>query len=293
MPSFRKSDGAAFADRNERMMNAVIGASVGGLFVVFFNLVGPFQVKSDPVDGMQVVEFDLSRLIVNWANYRDMSGRLVSEKNWFSVQAFMWVAFFIGLAEIWTRRRMLVLEKEMKNKKILPQDESTLLTSSDLKPIYKKARTFSSASILPALIRRLIKEFRKSQSVEKTKGILDSSLELYNHQLDLGYNLLRYFVWLIPALGFLGTVMGIAGAMSYAGSGSVDPDMLLGPTTQKLAVAFYTTWIGLILTAILVLGMSVMQAAEERALNETGEYCLDNLILRLLDQADIDRRETG
>ena len=291
MVSTRKSDGAAFADRNERAITALIGAVFGVIFVVFFNLVGPLQVKSAPVDGMQVVEFDFSRLVVNWAHYRDLSGRVVSEKNWFSVQAFMWVAFFIGIAEIWTRRRMLVLEKGIKKKRLLPEDEGTLLTSSDLKPIYQKARTFSKSLILPSLIRRLVKEFRKSQSVEKTKGILDSSLDLYNHQLDLGYTLVRYFVWAIPALGFLGTVMGIAEAMGYAGSGAVDPDMLLGPTTQKLAVAFYTTWLGLILTAILVLGMSVVQSAEERALNETGEYCLDNLILRLLEQADIDRRE--
>ena len=148
MVSTGKSDGAAFADRNERVVNALIGAVVGVFFVVFFNLVGPLQVKSDPVDGMQIVEFDFSRLVVNWAHYRDLSGRIVSERNWFSVQAFMWVAFFIGLAEIWTRRKLLVLEKGLKKKRILPEDEGTLLTSSDLKPIYQKARTFSSSSLI-------------------------------------------------------------------------------------------------------------------------------------------------
>ena len=288
--SASESDGLAFVSRHERLITCSVGALIGIGVVIFFNLVGPFQVKSPPIDGTQVVKFDFSRLVVNWANYRDINGQFVSERNWFSVQAVMWVALFIGLAELWIRRRVLVREKKIKDQGILPDDESTLLTVASVKPIYQKARVFSPSAILPALIRRLAREFNKSQSVEKTKGILDSSLELYHHKLDLGYTIVRYFVWLIPALGFLGTVMGIAEAMGFAGSGAVEADLLLGPTTQKLAVAFYTTWLGLVLTAVLVLGMSLVQAAEERTLNETGEYCLDNFVLRLIEESDLKGR---
>ena len=282
--------GVAFVSRHQRLLACLVGAFIGIGVVVFFNLVGPLQVKSPPIDGTQVVKFDFSRLVVNWSNYRDVNGQFVSERNWFSVQAVMWVALFIGLAELWTRRRVLVREQKIKGQGILPDDESTLLTVASVKPIYQKARVFPPEAILPALIRRLVREFNKSQSVEKTKGILDSSLELYNHKLDLGYTIVRYFVWLIPALGFLGTVMGIAEAMGFAGSGAVEADLLLGPTTQKLAVAFYTTWLGLVLTAVLVLGMSLIQAAEERTLNETGEYCLDHFVLRLIEESDLEGR---
>jgi len=35
------------------------------------------------------------------------------------------------------------------------------------------------------------------------------------------------------------------------------------------------------MSAVLVLIQSMVQSKEERALNEAGQYCLDNLILRL------------
>jgi len=56
---------------------------------------------------------------------------------------------------------------------------------------------------------------------------------------------------------------------------------LLSELTQRLAVAFYTTLLALIQAAILVFIMHIVQAQEERSLNLSGQYCLDNLINRL------------
>jgi len=57
---------------------------------------------------------------------------------------------------------------------------------------------------------------------------------------------------------------------------------MLNQLTQKLNIAFYTTLLTLILSAILVFIMSVVQSREEYALNQAGQYCLDNLINRLV-----------
>ena len=48
-------------------------------------------------------------------------------------------------------------------------------------------------------------------------SVLNSSLELYLHEIDLRYSIMRYLTWLIPSLGFIGTVMGIMFALQYAG----------------------------------------------------------------------------
>jgi biopolymer transport protein ExbB/TolQ len=271
--------------RYERFWTDVLAACLGVGVVVFFNLVGPLQVKSRNSEGVETVKLDFSRLVVDWASYRAADGRLVNERNWFSVQAVMWVALFVGFGELWTRRREMAVEERLTEKGLLPEDERTMLSSRDLKPIYRKARIVSPGAVLPTMIRRLVMEFRKSGSVDRVNSILDSSLELYLHRLELRYTLARYLVWLIPTLGFLGTVMGIASAMGFAGSGAVAPEDLLGPTTRKLAVAFYTTWLALIQSAVLLLGMTLLQAAEERTLNEAGQYCLDNLVLRLVEPA--------
>jgi biopolymer transport protein ExbB/TolQ len=284
----RRSSGSS-----ERLRTDLMAACLAVGVVVLFNLAGPIQVKSTNAAGVEEVKFDFSRLVVDWANYETPDGRRVSERNWFSVQAFMWVALFVGFGELWTRRQALGSEERLIDTGLLPEDERTLLTSADLKPIYAKARTISPGSVLPTMIRRLVMEFRKSGSVDRVNSILDSSLELYLHQVELRYTLARYLVWLYPTLGVRGTVIGIAGAMGFAGSGAVNPDELLGPTTRRLAVAFYTTWLALVQSAVLLLGMSILQGREEKVLNEAGQYCLDNLVLRLLEPGHVKKAGPG
>jgi biopolymer transport protein ExbB/TolQ len=88
-------------------------------------------------------------------------------------------------------------------------------------------------------------------------------------------------MWLIPSLGFIGTVIGISLALNYAGNADFQDPSLLSELTKRLAIAFYTTLLALIQAAILVFLTHIIQAFEERTLNLIGQYCLDNLINRL------------
>jgi len=90
---------------------------------------------------------------------------------------------------------------------------------------------------------------------------------------------LRYLVWVIPTVGFIGTVIGIALAMSL-----IDPNAAgqpLGEIARALGVSFYTTLVALGESAILVLLLHLVQAREELAVNRAGHYTLVNLINRL------------
>ena len=132
------------------------------------------------------------------------------------------------------------------------------------------------------MISRTIDQFRVSGNEDQAISVLNSSLELYMHEIDLRYSMLRYLTWLIPSLGFIGTVMGIMFALQYAGvPANAEADDFLYQVTSRLGVAFTTTLLALIMSAVLVLIQSLVQNKEERALNEAGQYCLDNLILRL------------
>jgi len=257
------------------------------LFVVFFNLVGPLQIRTQDAVGGDLVAIDISRILVDWTYAKQPDGTVINDRHPISVQAFMWVAFFVGLGELWIRRRGMQSEAWLLKIGLLPEDERTMLTSEKLGPIYVRARNTAPDAILPTLLRRLVMEFRKSLSVERVNSLLDSSLELMLHRLDLRYTGLRYLVWAIPTLGFVGTVIGIADALSFAGSGSLPPEELLMPTTQKLGVAFYTTLLALLQSGVLMLGLNLVQSAEERVLNEAGQYCLENLVIRLVEPSQI------
>ena len=105
------------------------------------------------------------------------------------------------------------------------------------------------------------------------------------HEVDNKYSTLRYLVWVIPTIGFIGTVVGIAASLNQAGAADDYQDpALLGELTRSLGVAFYTTMLALMQSAMLVLAQNVAQAREEGALNQAGQYCLDNLINRLYEK---------
>ncbi len=277
---------------SERVWTIVLSACVGLGVVLVLNLIGPLQIKTDAPEG-EIVRVDLSRILVDWEYYQANDGRLVNRRNPFAVQSFMWIAFCIGFGELWLRRRAHRHERSAITAGLLPEDESSMIHADDLKAIYIKARGSSRTAVLPILVRRLTMEFRKSRSIERANALLDSSLALFQHRSDLNYTLLRYLVWVIPTLGFIGTVIGIASAMSFAGSGVVDSEDLLSPTTQRLAVAFYTTLLALVHSGILVLGMSLMQAREEAVINDAGQYCLENLIMKLMQPDQLESIRSG
>jgi biopolymer transport protein ExbB/TolQ len=210
----------------------------------------------------------------------------VNRSTWpFTVQNVLWLAFFVGLGEVSIRWRAGRIEEGQLDRDYLPTDDETVLRpGEDMTPIYRKVRAsrYRQQCFLPRLIERCVLNFNLSQSVDQTNALLNSSLELFLHELDLRYNIIRYITWLIPSLGFIGTVVGIMLALNYAGDrANVESPELLYEVTQRLGVAFSTTLLALVMAAVLVFLQNIVQGREENTLNRAGQYCLDNLINRL------------
>ncbi|WHO82577.1 MotA/TolQ/ExbB proton channel family protein [Rhizobium leguminosarum] len=201
----------------------------------------------------------------------------------FSVQNMMWVAFSVALGELLIRVMTIRAEGGQLVLDLLPEGDTVVLVAEDLPPIYKNLRSSKNAErcFLPRLIKRCILQFQASQSIEQSASLLNTSLEMFIHEIDLRYSLLRYLSWFIPSLGFIGTVIGIGHALAYAGAASPDDPNLLSEITSRLAVSFDGTLLALALASIVVFLHTIVQAREERILGRSGEYCLDNLINRL------------
>lgn len=120
--------------------------------------------------------------------------------------------------------------------------------------------------------------------------------ELTRHQADLegdnaasGYRTVRLFIWAMPILGFIGTVLGISlavGGFSEFLTTNVSIDEIdrvtseLGNVASGLSFAFDTTLLGLLAGLVASVASTAVQAKEERFL--TG---LEELGLRVLDNA--------
>ena len=202
----------------------------------------------------------------------------------FTIQNLMWLIFFGALGEVGARHRRARVEALQLDKALLPEDDGTMLRLRDLGAIRTRVRG-QEDFFLQRLVARCVLQFQSSQSTDRANALLNSSLDLMQHEVDSKYSLLRYLVWVIPTIGFIGTVVGIAAALNEAGAANDFQDpALLGELTRSLGVAFYTTMLALVQSAVLVLAQNVTQAREEGALNRAGQYCLDNLINRLYEK---------
>ena len=243
-----------------------IDAAGIGLAVLLIVLIGAFA-----PDWVQVMLLDIER-----------------ETYPVTIQNCEWLAFGFGVGELSYRAIDARTERAELRSRLLPEDESTILQGPDLRAVHAAARARLHASkrslILPRLVQRIVLQFQANRSVSEANALLSSSLELFQHEIDLRYTLIRYTVWVLPTLGFLGTVMGISLALRYAGAANPRDPQLLQELTRILAVKFDTTLVALSLSAILVFAQHIIQRYEERSLNAVGQYCIDNLINRLLNE---------
>lgn len=201
-----------------------------------------------------------------------------------SVQNCIWVVFAVGCGELFVRFRAGRAEQNQLAQNYLPEDERTVLQAPDLGGIYRSIRQNSTAAncFLPRLIQRTILQFQSSRSIDQASSLLNTSMEMYLHEVDLRYNMLRYLTWLIPSLGFIGTVVGMGRALAFAGDpANAQNALLLNEVTRRLAISFDGTFLALVLAALLVFLTNIAQSREEHALNRAGQYCLDNLVNRL------------
>jgi len=201
---------------------------------------------------------------------------------WVSEQSLMWLFFYLGLGELILRSVSSQRECRQLKRNLLPEGESVILTPKDLAPLYNRAKQ-AGTGYLPRLIQRVIRQFQISKSLDQANNLLNSSMDLFIHEIDLHYNMLRYIIWVIPTIGFIGTVRGIAIGLSTAAAESHkgNTDDLLFIVSSDLAVAFYTTLLALVMSGILVLIIHICQGREEGSLNRAGQYCIDHLVNKL------------
>ncbi|HEX4407403.1 MAG TPA: MotA/TolQ/ExbB proton channel family protein [Xanthobacteraceae bacterium] len=197
----------------------------------------------------------------------------------FTIQNMIHLLFFVGLGELFVRARVGTWETAQLHVHYLPEDEADVLRIEDLGSIRRRvANQFDGDNgFLASLINMAVLQLQATRSIDQAVSVLQTSLGLLESKVEQRYAMVRYLAWVIPTMGFIGTVSHLGNALRL-----VDPDhMNIAAVTAALAVAFNTTLVALIESAILVLIQHVVQTREDAAVGLAGEYCLKNLINRL------------
>jgi len=148
-------------------------------------------------------------------------------------------------------------------------------------------------SVLGRRIQGALEHFKSRLSVPEVQQYLATQAEIDASGVDSGYTLLRAFIWAIPILGFIGTVMGISDAVSglnasIASGGGAGEQLMagLGTVTSGLAVAFDTTLIALALAILLLFPTETFRKIEYAMLDRIEAFTNESLLRRMADEQE-------
>src|SRR5437660_4219885 len=129
------------------------------------------------------------------------------------------------------------------------------------------------------MVRSALSKFALSRSGDEVRETVKTQAEVDHGRLAASMAMMNYLAWAIPAVGFFGTVRGLAGSMTLAGQGGEQ----LRIATQHLTVAFDCTLVALALSLIVMFLTHTLQREEESLVFDCQQYCLEHLVNRIYE----------
>ena len=174
---------------------------------------------------------------------------------------------------------------------VLPTEVSQEITIDSLDGFIDNINELPGASTDSFLVNRVIRgieHFRVRKSAAETVTMMESQSAIDANNVAGSYSILKVFIWALPILGFIGTVMGVSEAVASLGTGMNSGGMdgmkeSLNTVFGGLGTAFDTTLLALIMSMIVKIPASAIQKSEEDLITSVDEYCNENLLRRLND----------
>jgi biopolymer transport protein ExbB/TolQ len=202
--------------------------------------------------------------------------------------------FFWALVILFFKSRKLAYQRRALAKAAVPQEPEFVLDRKTAVEVLKRIHTLVDDTrnfILLNRIERALSNLRNIGNISEVSHILRAQAEYDEEQVASSYRMVTGFVWAVPVLGFIGTVLGLSAAIgSFAQALQASGDIhaikeSLQNITGGLATAFETTLIALVGALIIQLYMTHLQHEEGKFLDQCNDYCHAHVVskLRLID----------
>ncbi len=223
-----------------------------------------------------------------------LRGNLVGQLFWDRGWVPFATTFLFGWAVAILILKWLALKRQKESMllDVLPTEISDEITIKSLNAFVKHIRSLPGSSSRSFLINRVlrgIEHFRVRKSAAETVTMMESQSAIDANNVAGSYSVVKVFIWSLPILGFIGTVIGVSAAVSsLASSLSAAGDMsamkgALNSVFAGLGTAFDTTLLALILSMFVKIPTSAIQKSEEDLISAVDEYCNENFLRRLND----------
>jgi biopolymer transport protein ExbB/TolQ len=204
------------------------------------------------------------------------------------------VFFFVGVAILIVKTKKVNFQKRSLTLAAVPTEPEFILTQKTAPTVLARIQELVDHPrhfILFNRIYRALSNLKNMGQINDVSSVLRAQAENDEAEVASSYTLLNGFVWGIPVLGFIGTVLGLSLAigrftstLQAAGNLNLIRASLQG-VTGGLATAFETTLIALSYTLILQMGITFAQKREMAFLDQCNDYCHSYIVskLRLID----------
>jgi biopolymer transport protein ExbB/TolQ len=135
----------------------------------------------------------------------------------------------------------------------------------------------SSAPLIRTL-RSALWRYAGTRNVQNLSDAIESSIEALAVRQDAENSMIRYLIWAIPSIGFIGTVRGIGEALSLADKALAGD---IAGMTNSLGVAFNSTLVALLISILLMFLFHQLQRLQDGQLVDIQAYCDRYLLARI------------
>ncbi len=193
------------------------------------------------------------------------------------IQGLTYFAFVWAWFEVREKLRVIARERKAFKLNLIPTSEKVVFMPADINNLKFKLIEFDKKEkyILSDLLKKACTKFRTSGSLSELIDIVSIQIEVSQEKAEGDQSVIRYLSWVIPSLGFIGTVIGISQSLIYANSGDMEK------ITSLLGVAFDTTLVALVLSVFLMWFVHQLQEETDRFHSDLKEFVIDNLINKI------------
>ena len=136
-------------------------------------------------------------------------------------------------------------------------------------------------NILYRAVASCLDRFFTTAQVMDATDALQQTCTMEADRLETGLSIVRYLTWVIPSIGFVGTVRGIGLALGQAEE-AVQGN--IAPVTESLGTAFNSTLIALMISIFVMFFVHRLQESQESLLLNVQKFCNDHLLRYLREK---------
>lgn len=204
--------------------------------------------------------------------------------------------YFIVFLSVWSLAILLVKRSKVRvqalalSHEITPAASDFVLSTTTVDEVTH--RIFAQADdprrfILFNRILWGLSNLRNIGRIADVDDILRSQAEQDESSMETSYAVVQGFIWGIPVLGFIGTVLGLSDAISAFGDvlgASSEMSQITGAlreVTSGLNTAFDTTLEALVAAIVIQFLLTFVKKGEEEFLDSCAEYCTRQVVSKL------------